>query len=142
VAASEDRLTQTHFPGYIGMTTQSAPVTHPNVVAHRGADIESDESAQSHMRCQHHARTQDTAGADAAICPHNDGRMNEGRELSAARHEAGDNPLFGCRITDGTNAQVRFSGRKLRGISQDFERHLEAVEGRRVGIQESADFPF
>jgi hypothetical protein len=43
--------------------------------------------------------------------------MNQGRELSAARGEAGDDSLFGCRIADRTDAQVSFSGHELRGIS-------------------------
>jgi hypothetical protein len=68
--------------------------------------------------------------------------MNQGRELSAARREAGDNAPFGCRIANRTDAQVRFSGREFLGISQDFVRHVEAFESRGVGIQESADSPF
>ncbi len=72
VAACEDPLTQTYVPGNVGMTAQSAPVTHPNVVTYRCGDIECDESTQSYVRGQYYSRTQDTAHPDVAICPHND----------------------------------------------------------------------
>jgi hypothetical protein len=68
--------------------------------------------------------------------------MNQSREPRAARRQSRDKALFGCRIADRTNVPVRFSGREFRWVSQDFERYVEAVEGRGIGVQESADAPF